>query len=109
MNDPEDNDPLETLLREHTQSIEDDGFTARVLAALPGRRSRTWLRPVCLLGATVLSLGLMIWWLPEGGLAGLASPALIIPAQEPFAALAVALSLVASIVWGAAAALRWEQ
>ena len=38
MNPPETNDPLDALLREQDKYIEDNGFTARVVAALPRRR-----------------------------------------------------------------------
>src|SRR5260370_24466504 len=64
MNPPETNDPLDTLLRENDAYVEDHGFTARVLTALPPRRRRSWLRPAILLGATMIGFLLLAWWLP---------------------------------------------
>jgi len=104
MNEHPDNDPFDALLREEPDYIEDHGFTARVMAALPARRPLGWLRPVLILGATVLSLALMVWWLVDGGLA---APGL--SALDFLAFPLVGISLIASIVWGAVAALRWEQ
>ncbi len=63
MNRPEDKDPLDVLLREQNPHIDDDGFTARVLTALPPRR-RAWLRPTVLLGATAIGSALASRWLP---------------------------------------------
>jgi hypothetical protein len=51
------------LLREQDKYIEDNGFTARVVAALPCRR-RAWLRPVLLLGAVAIGSVLAVLWLP---------------------------------------------
>jgi hypothetical protein len=51
------------LLREQDKYIEDNGFTARVVAALP-RRRRAWLRPVLLLGAVAIGSVLAVLWLP---------------------------------------------
>jgi hypothetical protein len=63
MNQTEDKDPLDALLREQNTHIDDDGFTGRVLAALPPRR-RAWLRPTVLLGATAIGSALAVRWLP---------------------------------------------
>ena len=54
MNPPEENDPVDALLREQNSYVEDGGFTARVIQSLP-RRRRAWLRPVILLGAIRLA------------------------------------------------------
>src|SRR5208283_278691 len=67
MNPPESNDPLDALLREQDSYIEDNGFTARVVAALP-RRRRAWLRPGFLLGAVTIGSVLAVGWLPWGNL-----------------------------------------
>ena len=48
---------LERLLREDARaSIADNGFTARVMGALPARAAKPgpWLRPGLVLGSTVL-------------------------------------------------------
>ncbi len=69
MNPPETNDPLDALLREQDKYIEDNGFTARVVAALP-RRRRAWLRPVILMGAVAIGSVLAVGWLPWERFAG---------------------------------------
>ncbi len=52
---PPDDAWLEQALREDASDyFADDGFTARVLGALPPRRTITWRRPVLLGGATAL-------------------------------------------------------
>ena len=61
---PETNDPLDTLLRENDAYVDDNGFTSRVMASLP-RRRRSCLRPVILFSTTLLSLALLVWWLPS--------------------------------------------
>ena len=51
------NDPLERLLRDDARrAIADDGFTARVLGALPAARPRIrpWLKPALVLGSAAL-------------------------------------------------------
>jgi len=106
MNEHSDNDPIDALLREEPGYIEDDGFTARVVAALPARRSLAWLRPMLILGATVLGLALTVWWVAGEGLA---VPGPAAPGFSSLAVSVVGISLIASIVWGAVAALRWEQ
>lgn len=108
MNEHPDNDPIEALLGEEPGYIEDQGFSARVVAALPARRPLAWLRPVLILGATVLSLALMVWWLAEGGAPALAPSMLAASTPEVLAVCVIGGSLVASIVCGVVAALRWE-
>lgn len=76
MNPPETNDPLDALLREQDKYTEDNGFTARVVAALP-RRRRAWLRPVLLLGTVAIGSVLAVEWLPWGNLPALDSSALL--------------------------------
>jgi hypothetical protein len=50
-----DDDTLDRQLRDAVPYIDDDGFTARVMAKLPAtRREPRWLRPMILLGATAL-------------------------------------------------------
>jgi hypothetical protein len=63
MNPPEnhDDDPLDRLLREQESYVEDNGFTARVLDALPHRRSLR-LRTVLLLCATAMGSVLVASW-----------------------------------------------
>ena len=105
MNPPDTNDPLDTLLREQNAYIEDNGFTARVIAALPQRR-RAWFRPALLLGATAIGCVLAIWWLPWNLLN--ASTLLSFNSQA-LLAYALFLAIVGSLVWGVIAALGWEE
>jgi hypothetical protein len=50
------NDWLEDKLRQDDRYLDDAGFTARVVGALPVKRKRRWLRPVILSVAFVASL-----------------------------------------------------
>jgi len=66
MNGSQQNDWLDQALREQ-RHIKDDGFTNRVIAALPlQRKQRPWLRPVILGGATVAGGVLGLCVLPGG-------------------------------------------
>jgi hypothetical protein len=58
-------DPLDALLSEQANYVPDDGFTARVLAALPRHRSLAWLRPAILGLAMLISSGIAIVFVPE--------------------------------------------
>lgn len=65
MNQPEENDPLDALLREQTPYIPDNGFTARVVASLPKRRAPLLpRRSIVLLVASLLGWILAALWLP---------------------------------------------
>jgi hypothetical protein len=59
MNPPENDDALDRLLREQDPYLEDNGFTARVLAALPRRRHEN-LRTIILLAATAIGAVLAV-------------------------------------------------
>src|SRR4029077_21289182 len=66
MNAMIDDETLDRQLREATPYIDDEGFTARVMARLPAaRREPRWLRAMILLGLTVLGSG--IAYLLSGG------------------------------------------
>ena len=57
---------LDRQLRDATPYIDDEGFTARVMARLPAaRRERRWLRAMILLGLAILGSG--IAYLLSGG------------------------------------------
>jgi hypothetical protein len=58
MNEPRNNDWLEEVLRREEPYVDDNGFTGRVVATLPARRRRAWLRPVIIGGATFAGLAL---------------------------------------------------
>ena len=45
--------------------LDDAGFAARVVSALPARRKRKWLRPVVLGAATFAGLAVSLWMLPS--------------------------------------------
>jgi hypothetical protein len=65
MNQPDASDPLDALLCESANHIDDDGFTARVIGALPKRQRKDWLRPIILLSATTLGFALLLFLPPE--------------------------------------------
>jgi hypothetical protein len=60
------NDWLEDALKHDDRYINDAGFSARVVAALPVRRNRAWLRPAILGSATVAGLALAFTLVPVG-------------------------------------------
>ena len=61
-----EDETLDRQLREAAPYIDDDGFTARVMAKLPAaRREPRWLRAMVLLGVTVLGSG--VAYLLSGG------------------------------------------
>jgi hypothetical protein len=54
-----DDETLDRQLRETTPYIDDEGFTARVMAKLPAaRREPRWLRAMILLGLALLGSGI---------------------------------------------------
>jgi hypothetical protein len=66
MNAMIDDDTLDRQLRDAAPYIDDEGFTARVIARLPaGRPEPRWLRAMVLLGLTVLGSG--VAYLLSGG------------------------------------------
>lgn len=103
-------DPIEALLREENHYVEDNGFTQRVITALP-RRRREWFRPVILLSAITIGSGLAMRWLPWGNLPSLnSSDWLAFNSQLPplwLPGLVVA-TVVGTLAWSAVAALQWE-
>ncbi len=64
---PTPDDALERLLREDARrEVPDDGFTRRVMEAMPAAPARAWLRPALLLGSAALG-GLLAWLLEPAG------------------------------------------
>jgi len=54
-----DDETLDRQLRDAAPYIDDDGFTARVMARLPAaRRESRWLRAMILLGLAILGSGI---------------------------------------------------
>jgi hypothetical protein len=64
MNEQPQRDWLENVLRQEPPYINDDGFTARVVATLPKRRNRAWLRGTILVGMAVLGCIIALLVLP---------------------------------------------
>ena len=59
MNAMIDDETLDRQLREAAPYIDDDGFTARVMASLPAaQRDPRWLRAMILLGLAILGSGI---------------------------------------------------
>jgi hypothetical protein len=105
MNEPEPNDPLDALLRDQATYVDDHGFTRRVLAALPRRRSSA-LRPAIVLGATALACALTVWGFPTGDILALARLDFSAITDTSVSAVAAALIAIGSIVWRAVTALE---
>ena len=55
MSEPLSDDWLEKSLREELPYIDDDGFTTRVVHALPVRRTRSWGRGAFFLAVAILA------------------------------------------------------
>jgi hypothetical protein len=107
---PETNDPLDAFLRENEGYVEDAGFTARVITALP-RRRRSSLRPVILFSAIVIGSILAALWMPPLGNFITVEPQgglfLVLSNQSVAIAIVIALTA-ASLLWSLYAALKWE-
>jgi Domain of unknown function (DUF5056) len=108
MNPPETNDPLDTLLREQNPYVEDNGFTQRVISALPRRRSRFPLRQIFLLGVTIIGSVLAVLWLPLENLPALNWSALLALNSSVLLPWVLVLSVIASLGWATMAAVQWE-
>jgi hypothetical protein len=104
MKQQEPNDSLDALLRDQAKHIDDNGFTRRVLTALP-RHRRSARRPAIVLGTTALACALTVWGFPTGEMLAIAT--LDFPAITTASAGAVAAAMIAigSIVWRAVAAM----
>ena len=95
MNSPETPDPIEKLLREQDSYTADDGFTKRVINALP-RRRRGFGRPV-LLAVAIGGAAAAAYWMPWKDLPPLdytqlfAQNSEVLSAWLPFVAVGVAL------------------
>lgn len=107
MNPPETNDPLDTLLHQPDEYRDDHGFTARVVAALPRRRP-AWFRPVWLFGAVTIGTALAVRWLPWSSLPRPDWSAVSSLDTHVLAPWVLVGSVVFTLVWGAIAALRWD-
>ncbi|MGA2684524.1 MAG: hypothetical protein ABSF51_05685 [Verrucomicrobiota bacterium] len=108
MNPLKINDPLDTLLREQNQYIEDNGFTARVVSALPLRRARFWTHQTFLLAVTVGGAVLAVRWLPWENLPAFNWSALLSLNSHLLVPWAVIVSVVGALVWAAVSAVQEE-
>jgi hypothetical protein len=108
MNPPETNDPFETWLREQNPHVDDAGFTARVVSALPRSRARFQLRPILLLGAAAVGSVLAAFWLPWASLPALSAPAILSLDFQVLWPWTMVLLVVASLTWAVVAAIQLE-
>jgi hypothetical protein len=108
MNTPDEKDPLDMLLREQNAYVEDGGFTARVMAALPERRRRSWLQSIVLLGAAAIGAALAVRWLPWRSLPPLDLSALFSLDPKVTIPWLSVLLVAASIAWAVMAAVQWD-
>ena len=104
---PENEDPIEALLRAQNRYIDDDGFTQRVITALP-RRRRVWLRQVLLLGSAAIGWVLAVFWLPWRNLPPLDLSALRSLDPQVLTPWVLVLTVCVSLLWTMAAAVQWE-
>jgi len=107
MSQPDEKDSIDALLREQSPYVDDDGFTQRVIAALP-RRRRAWLRPTLLLGAAAIGWILAVLWLPWRSLPPLDLSALLSLNLQVLMPWVLVLTVGASLVWAIVAAVQWE-
>ena len=107
MSAPEENDPLDALLREQNDYMDDAGFTARVVQALP-RRRRTWARPLILMTAIIISSVLAVLWLPWKNLPPLNVSDLTTPNSQMLLPWILVISVVGSLVWSLCALIPRE-
>jgi hypothetical protein len=108
MNPPENNDPFETWLREQNPHVDDAGFTARVVSALPPQRARFRLRSILLLGTAAIGSVLAAFWLPWASLPALSAPAMLSLDAQVLWPWEMVLLVVASLTWAVVAAIQSE-
>ena len=106
-NQSEENEPLDTLLRERIAYIEDRGFTARVIRSLP-RRKAALLRPVVLLSASAIGFALSICWLPWKDLPPFDTSTLFSQNPHALAPWLLVFTVISSLAWAVITALRGE-
>jgi hypothetical protein len=107
MSRPEDSDPIDALMREQNAHVDDNGFTGRVVAALP-RRRRAWLRPLILLGSAAIGAVMASRWLPWESLVLPDLSSLLSLNSQVLLPWVLVISVAASLTWAVAAALQWE-
>ena len=108
MNRLKTNDPLDAMLREQNQYIEDNGFTARVISALPRRRASFGIHRIILLAAVVIGAVLAVFWLPWKNLPAANWPVAVSFNAHLLLPWLLVLSVMGSLIWAAIAAVQWE-
>jgi len=108
MNQPEENDLVEMQLREQNAYIDDGGFTARVVAALPRRRRYAWLRSAILLGVAMVGWVFAILWLPWHNLPKVDLNSVVSLNGQVLTPWIMVLTVLASLIWAMLAAVQWE-
>jgi hypothetical protein len=63
MKSPETHDPIDKLLREQDTHVPDDGFTKRVITALP-RRRQPILSRIILFTVVIAGTAAVVHWMP---------------------------------------------
>lgn len=102
------NDPLDAILKVNDPHVDDNGFTARVMDALPPRR-RSWLRPAILIGAVLIGFGALAWWLPSMlSIFNSDTNGTISVSTKTFSALGALLLVFGALSLGLFAAVEWE-
>lgn len=108
MNLTEPNDPLDQLLRESNEHIDDNGFTARIVEALP-RRRHAWFRPFVISAAAFCGLLTVSFLLPVGELLNSALLFFSTPNVSSFAVLAGGLAVTGFFFWTCVTAFGMEE
>ena len=98
MNESQQIDPIDQLLRQQDVYVEDRGFTAHVMKALP-HRQRAWLSPAILLSAAAIGSVLSLFWVPWRNLPALNSPDAPWPNPHALLPWSFALAVAGSLVW----------
>jgi len=105
-NQPEEDAALEALLKEPAPYIPDEGFTARVMATLPQKRTGL-VRKIILIGSSAVGFVLAALWLPWQQLGPLWTTQPIQDSGSDAAWLAV-FTVLASLAWTVTNALSDE-
>jgi hypothetical protein len=108
MNPPENKDPLDAWLREQNPHVDDAGFTARVVSALPRRRARFPLRRVLLLGVAAVGSALAAFFLPWSSLPPLSASAMASLDAGVIWPWLLVVVVVVSLSWAAMVAMQSE-
>ena len=101
-------DPLDTLLREQNAYIDDNGFSARVISALPLRRVRPLSSRTFLLTMATIGAALAAWWLPWENLPAFNWAAFLSFRLHVLLPWILELSVMGSLIWAIITAVQME-